>query len=93
MFDLLEDRPKEITVILSSLKYWDRPTLLHFMEEFIQYNCDKITFTFPKEQSLILLSGFSDEKLKSLIISLLQPVKDLSEITLPKGLGKQGLIC
>lgn len=79
----MENRPQEITDILTSLKYWNKHQMIVFLEEFIQENCNKVTFVLNNVQIMDNLKSYTDSELRSQIIHLLQSIKDLKEVKLP----------
>lgn len=81
--DFLNERPKEVNIILSQLKYWDKKNMVIFMEEFIQNNCDKVSLWLTENQIIDNLETQDDRSLKIQIINLLQNIKKEDKVILP----------
>lgn len=81
--DFLNERPKEVNIILSQLKYWDKKNMVIFMEEFIQNNCDKVSLWLTENQIIDNLETQDERSLKIQIINLLQNIKKEDKVILP----------
>lgn len=71
---MIVDRPKEVTEILVSLKYWDKKNLVLFMKNFIRNNCERISFMLHDDDIEEELNLKDEKTLRIEIINLLQDI-------------------